>query len=272
MSNTIDAPRPLLHGIIRPIIGMVHLKPLPGSPRYGGSWQEVIDAALADAQTLSDGGIDAIMVENYGDVPFRKSGVEAHTIAAMALVAEEIRRLTGKPLGINVLRNDAIAAMGIAAMCSAVMIRVNVHTGAMLADQGVIEGSARETLDYRAKLRADVRILADVNVKHAMPLAPFPIEESAADAVERGLADALIVTGSRTGASADPDELRRARAAVDAPVLVGSGVSDATAAELLRESDGAIVGSWLKHGGDVEKSVDRERVERLMEVAGRMRV
>jgi membrane complex biogenesis BtpA family protein len=257
-------PRPLLPGILRPIIGMVHLKPLPGTPRYGGSWQEVLDAALTDAEALHAGGIDAIMVENYGDVPFHRGSVEPHTIAALALVAEEIRRMTGRPLGINVLRNDAMAAMGIAAICSAVMIRVNVHTGAVLADQGVIQGSARETLDYRTKLRADVRILADVNVKHAMPLAPFPIEEAAADAVERGLADALIVTGSRTGASADIDELRRARAAVDAPVLVGSGVTDATAAELLRVADGAIVGSWLKHGGDVEKPVDRERVERLM--------
>lgn len=259
--------RPLLPSTPHSIIGMVHLKPLPGSPCYGGSWQEVVDAALADAQALSDGGIDAIMVENYGDVPFRKSGVEPHTIAAIALVASEICRLTAKPLGINVLRNDARAAMGIAALCDAVMIRVNVHTGAMLTDQGIIEGNARETLDYRTKLGSDVRILADVNVKHAMPLAPFPIEEAAADAVERGLADALIVTGSRTGATADLDELRHARAVVDVPILVGSGVTDATIAELLRVADGAIVGSWLKQDGNVSKPVDRRRVEMLMEKA-----
>jgi membrane complex biogenesis BtpA family protein len=251
------------------IIGMVHLKPLPGTPCYGGSWQEVIDAALADAQALNDGGIDAIMVENYGDVPFRRTAVEPHTIAAIALIAGEIRRLTTKPLGINVLRNDAMSAMGIAALCGATMIRVNVHTGAMLTDQGIIEGSARDTLDYRTKLGADVRILTDVNVKHAMPLAPFPIEVAAADAVERGLADALIVTGSRTGAAASLDELRRTRTAVDVPILVGSGVTDLTIAELLHEADGAIVGSWLKHDGDVSKPVDRQRVERLMECVQR---
>jgi membrane complex biogenesis BtpA family protein len=250
---------------------MVHLHALPGSPRYAGSLQQVIDAALDDARALADGGIDAIMIENYGDVPFRRSGVEAHTIAAMATIIAEIRRMTSKPLGVNVLRNDAIAAIGIAAVCGGAMIRVNVHTGAMLTDQGIIEGEARRTLDYRTMLGADVRILADINVKHAMPLAPFPIEEAAADAVERGLADALIVTGSRTGAAADRDELRRARSAVDVPVLLGSGVSDATVADLLREADGAIVGSWLKKYGDVSLPVDRERVERLMEIVGGIR-
>jgi membrane complex biogenesis BtpA family protein len=248
---------------------MVHLKGLPGTPGYGGSLAAVFDAALEDTRALVDGGIDAIMVENYGDVPFRKSGVEPHTIAVLALVAAEIRRLTPKPLGVNVLRNDAIAAIGIAAVCDAAMVRVNVHTGAMLADQGIIEGDANATFAYRMKLGSAVKIMADVNVKHARPLAHFPVEESAADAVERGLADALIVTGSRTGAASDRDELRRVRAAVAAPVLVGSGVTADTIGELLGLCDGAIVGSWLKRDGDVAMPVDRERVMLLMEVARR---
>jgi len=259
--------RTFIHGISRPIIGMVHLLPLPGTPGYGGSLAAVLDAALADARALDEGGIDAIMIENYGDVPFRKSGVEPHTIAAMTLAAAEIRRVTAKPLGINVLRNDPVAALGIAAACGAAMIRANVHTGAMLTDQGIIEGDARGTLDYRMKLAAAVAIMADVHVKHAAPLAPIPIEVAAADATERGLADALIVTGSRTGAGCDIGELRAVRGAVGAPVLVGSGVDDGTLPMLLRECDGAIVGSWLKFGGDVRRPVDRERVERLMEAA-----
>jgi membrane complex biogenesis BtpA family protein len=263
-----DSRRRFLHGLDRTIIGMVHLKPLPGTPRFEGSLDMLLDAAMEDVRALVEGGIDAIMIENYGDIPFRREGVEPHTIATMALVADQIRRMTPKPLGINVLRNDPLAALGIASACGAVRIRVNVHTGAMLTDQGIIEGDASRTLDYRKKLGADVKIMADVHVKHAIPLAPFPIEESAADAVERGLADALIVTGSRTGAASDLDELRRVRSAVDVPVLVGSGVTAGTIARLLEECDGAIVGSWLKYDGDVSHPVDRERVKQLMDAAG----
>jgi hypothetical protein len=263
----LSTERELLGGIVRPVIGMIHLKPLPGTPGFGGSLDEVLDAAVADARALEDGGIDAMMVENYGDVPFRKQGVEPHTIAAMALAARAIRETTAKPLGINVLRNDALAALGIAAMCGAAMVRVNVHTGAMVTDQGLIEGSANTTLEYRTKLGARTLILADVHVKHAAPLAAIAIETAAADTVERGLADAVIVTGSRTGAGCDPEELARVRASVAAPVLVGSGVADATVGMLLAACDGAIVGSWLKEGGDVARPVDRERVRRLMDAA-----
>jgi membrane complex biogenesis BtpA family protein len=259
--------RPLLSGISPIIIGMVHLKPLPGTPGFGGSLAAVLDAALADARALDDGGIDAIMIENYGDVPFRKRGAEPHTIAAMTMAAMEVRRITAKPLGINVLRNDPIAALGIAAICGAAMIRVNVHTGAMLTDQGIIEGDANGALDYRMKLGSGTAILADVHVKHAAPLAPIPMEVAAADAVERGLADALIVTGSRTGSGADIGELRAVRGAVERPVLVGSGVTDRMIGELLGECDGVIVGSWLKVDGDVSRPVDVERVRRLMDAA-----
>ncbi|MDB5033917.1 MAG: hypothetical protein JWQ98_1158 [Chlorobi bacterium] len=263
----IAADRILVPGALRPIIGMVHLKPLPGTPGYGGSFQAVLDAALADARVLDEEGIDAMFIENYGDVPFRKSGVEPHTIAAMTMIAAEIRRVTRKPLGINVLRNDPIAAIGIAMVCGAGMIRVNVHTGAMLTDQGIIEGNANATLDYMAKLGSEIKILADVHVKHAAALAPIPIDEAAADAVERGLADAIIITGNRTGDGVDIDELRMVRRSVQAPVLVGSGADLDTIGELLQESDGVIVGSWLKEQGEVRRPVDRERVRRLMAAA-----
>ena len=255
---------PLRHGAM---IGMIHLLPMPGTPRYGGSVQAIIDHAMADAESLRNGGIDAIMVENYGDIPFRKSGLEPHTIALMALIAAQIKQATQLPLGVNALRNDPLAALGIAAACGGAMIRVNVHTAAMVTDQGIIEGDARGTIDYRTKLHADVKILADVSVKHAMPLVPFPIEELAGDATERGLADALIVTGSRTGAGVAIEELRRARQSTHVPVFAGSGVSDATVRDILAECDGAIVGSWLKQKGDVAAPVDATRVQRLMEMA-----
>lgn len=226
--------------------------------------QDVIDAALVDAAALASGGVDAIMVENFGDVPFRRDEVEPQTIAAMTLAIGEIRRAVPVPIGVNVLRNDARGALAIAAVVGASMIRVNVHTGAMLTDQGIIEGRAAETLTLRARLGVDVKILADIAVKHARPLAEFPIEEAAADAVERGLADALIVTGSRTGAGVDFERLARVRAAVGVPVLAGSGVTADSIDALRPACDGVIVGSWLKLGGRVAAPVDAARVARLV--------
>ena len=251
------------------IIGMVHLLPLPGSARWGGSMQAVIDAAVTDARALAEGGVDAVMVENFGDVPFRKDHVDAYTVAAMTVALVAIRREIRLPLGVNVLRNDALSALSIASVCGASMVRVNVHVGAMLTDQGVVEGRASETLALRRQLGAAVRIFADIDVKHARPLAEFPIEESAADAVERGLADALIVTGPRTGTGVDVDRLLRVRTAVDVPVYAGSGVTDETIASLRTRCDGAIVGSWLKVDGNVANPVDVDRVRRLVAAARR---
>lgn len=250
---------------------MVHLKPLPGSPLFAGSLATIIDAAVADAVALESGGIDIIMIENYGDVPFTRDAVEPHTIAAMTAAVGEIARATSRPLGINVLRNDPIAALAIAATCNAAMIRVNVHTGAVVADQGIIQGNARRTLDYRRALGITTLILADINVKHARALVTFPAAEAAADAVERGLADALIVTGVRTGAALDFDELEEVRNAVDVPVLAGSGVTAESLSGILSICDGAIVGSWLKFPGGIDQPVDRDRVAQLVDVRSRER-
>jgi membrane complex biogenesis BtpA family protein len=238
---------------------MIHLRSLRGSVR------EALDSALADAAALRAGGIDALMVENFGDVPFRKGAVDPHTVAAMTAIAWEVRRAVDLPLGINVLRNDARAALAIAATVGAEMIRVNVHTGATVTDQGIIEGDAAGTVEYRRQLGVNVRIMADVNVKHGRPLGDMPIEEAASDAVERGRADALIVTGARTGSPAASSDIDRVRAAVSVPLFVGSGVTPESASLLRGRVDGVIVGSWLKRGGEVAAPVDADRVEQLVE-------
>ena len=168
-------------------------------------------------------------------------------------------------VGLNCLRNDAISAVGIAAATGADFVRVNVHTGAMLTDQGIIEGEAAETLRYRRSIGADgVAILADVLVKHAAPMAPIDIGDAAKDAVSRGLADGVIVTGVATGAATDADAVERVRDAVPGtPVYVGSGLTPENAAELSALVDGAIVGTWLKQGGDVRAPVDAARTKQL---------
>ena len=255
----------------RTVIGMVHLVPLLGSPRWAGSMRDVIAAALADARALIDGGVDALLVENFGDAPFTPGRVEPATVAAMSVVAAEIRREFPRTrLGLNVLKNDARAALGVAAAVGAEFIRVNVHAGAVLADQGVVQSDAYGTLRDRRLLGVDVAILADVGGKHAVPLAPVETEQVARDLVHRGLADALVVSGAATGQATPLGEVKRVRSAVpDVPLLIGSGVTTETAAELLSVADGFIVGTSVKRDGDVRQPVDRARVEKLVAAARR---
>ncbi|MCZ6680073.1 MAG: BtpA/SgcQ family protein [Candidatus Poribacteria bacterium] len=246
----------------KPIIGVVHLLPLIGSPGSMFPFREIRARALSDAGTLIDNGIDGVIIENYGDAPFLPGRVEPHTVASMAVIAEEIREhYPQTPIGLNVLRNDAKSAMAIATVTGANFIRVNVHIGAMLTDQGVLQGRAHETLRYRSTLGSEVKIFADVAVKHAVPLAPLDLPTSAADTYHRGLADALIVTGAATGKSTDLNQLQTVKTAVpQASVFAGSGVKTDNLAEILQYADGVIVGTSIKRDGVTTNEVDADRV------------
>jgi membrane complex biogenesis BtpA family protein len=246
------------------IIGMVHVAALPGAPLYGGSMRAIVDAALRDARALRDGGCDAIAFENFGDRPFFRDRVPAETVAALTRVIVEVVGEVGMPFGVNVLRNDASSAIAIAAATAAAFIRVNVHTGAMLTDQGIIEGRAAETLRMRAALAPDVLIFADHMVKHAAPFVAMDEIQAAKDLRHRGLADAVIVSGAETGAEPDRGSFARVREALrDAPILIGSGLTDANAGTFA-DADGAIVGTSIKIDGRVDAPVDPDRVKRLV--------
>jgi membrane complex biogenesis BtpA family protein len=246
------------------VIGMVHVAALPGAPLYGGSMQAIIDAALRDARALRDGGCDAIAFENFGDRPFFKDRVPAETVAALTRVIVEVVAEVGMTFGVNVLRNDAASAIAIAAATGAAFIRVNVHTGAMLADQGIIEGRAAETLRMRAALAPDVLLFADHMVKHAAPLAIIDDAQAAKDLRHRGLADAIIVSGAETGAEPDRGRVARVRETLsDAPILIGSGLTESNAGTFA-DADGAIAGTSIKIDGRVDAPVDAERVKRLV--------
>lgn len=255
----------------RPLIGMVHLGPLPGSARYDPettSLSITLEKAAAEARALAEGGANAVMVENFFDAPFVKDSLPPHTISAMTLAVLGIRAAVGErvPVGVNCLRNDARSALAIAHICGARFVRINVYVGAAVTDQGIIEGAARTAVMYRKELGADVAIFADIFVKHAAQLGDgaVTLEDSAHDAVLRGLADALIVSGSATGHPTDPEDLRRVKAALpQTPLLVGSGFSVNTAQALLAHADGAIVGTSVKRGARIESLVDVERVRLL---------
>lgn len=248
-----------------PLVGMVHLPPLPGSPGWAGSLDGVLERARTDARRLEEAGFDGLLLENFGDRPFHPRGVPPETVAAMAVAVERIRRATSLPVGVNVLRNDAGAALGIAAATGARFIRVNVHVGHMHTDQGILEGDAHRTLRRKRELGLETGILADVFVKHAAPPAGVALEDVARDTFHRGLADVLLVSGAGTGAAPEGATLDEVRKAVpEAPVWLASGLTPENAAELAHRAGGAIVGSAVQRHGRAAAGVDPDRAEALV--------
>jgi len=239
------------------LVGVIHLPALPGSPRFGGDLAEVAASAARDARVLADAGYDAVVIENFGDAPFEPRAVPPVTVAALTRCALAAREAAPSlAVGINVLRNDAMAALAVAVAVGASFIRVNVHIGARVTDQGIVEGRAHETLRVRQALRADnVALFCDVDVKHSAPLGVRPLEEEAHDLVERAGADAILVTGSGTGRGAARADVELAARATRAPVLVASGVTAATLGEV-DAAHGVIVGSCLRKDGRAGGPID----------------
>lgn len=247
----------------KPVIGVIHLLPLPGSPRYGGNLETILRAARTAANTFWEAGFDGVMLENFCDVPFFPDHVDPHVVALAGVLVKEFRRRG--PCGVNLLRNAARDAMAAAFAGGGDYIRVNVHSGAAVTDQGLLTGKAYETVRYRSLLGAGVRILADVHVKHAEPLVPRDPVEEALDCVERGLADGIIATGPRTGVPADLSQAEKLKAALPAtPLFLGSGVSVDNVAAALRVADGIIVSTSLESETGV---VDQARAKAFMEAA-----
>ena len=249
------------------LIGVVHLPGLPGDPRpLAGGFPAARRFANRDADALIEGGVDAIIVENFGSAPFVKGGpsepLPHHQLAFLAEVVGDLVRRSPIPIGVNCLRNDASAAMGIAAATGASFVRVNVHTGAYVTDQGLIEGRAAETLRYRRSLDAEhVQILADVLVKHARPLGELSVDDAVQDTLARGLADGVIVSGRATGAAVDEDTLAKALSvAGSGRLFIGSGLTPEISLDWAPKLRGAIVGTWLKENGRLSAPVDASRV------------
>jgi len=251
------------------LIGMVHLLPLPGSPEFSGDLIPVVEQAVSDARTLAAAGFDGLMIENFGDAPFYPDCVPPVTVAAMTRVAASVAAAVELPLGINVLRNDALSALSIAAVVGASYIRVNVLTGTMFTDQGPIVGRAAEVARLRAALGVDVKILADVMVKHAVPPPGLTLEQAADELTGRGGADAVIASGPATGRPPTLEHLEQTKAAIgDLPLYVGSGATAVTARSFLTAADGLIVGSATKRNGDIGAPVDVTLAGEVVAAAG----
>ena len=257
-----------IFNIDNPIIGVVHLSPLPTSPRWKGKLKEVIARAEQEATALSAGGVDGIIIENFFDAPFTKDCVDPAVVSAMTLIVDRLQGMVMLPIGINVLRNDARSAMAIATCTGIDFIRVNVLTGVMATDQGLIEGKAHELLKYRRELDSKVAILADVLVKHARPLGTPNLTTAVKDTIERGLADGVILSGWATGSPPTKEDLELAsNAAGDTPVFIGSGANWENIPQLMQAADGVIVSSSLKRGGKITETIDPIRVSQFVEAA-----
>ncbi len=249
----------------KPVIGCIHLLPLPGAPLYDGDMSKIYRTALQEADILCNHGLDGLIIENFRDIPFYPSRIPAETVAAMSAVAREIVRIVDLPVGINALRNDAESALCIAAAAEAQFIRVNVHMNAYLTDQGIIEGQSHKTLRLRSSLKSDILIFADVNVKHAAPIADRGLIMETMDIEKRGLGDALIVSGERTGAPLNVENLKTIKNNTGLPVFTGSGTAPDNLHHFYPLADGFIVGTFFKKKGISENLVDESRVALFMD-------
>ncbi len=253
------------------LIGVIHLEPLAGAPRaHGEAPQERLQAAgaraIEEAKLLSRLGFDALILENFGDAPFFKTNNPPETVASLAIIAAAVKEAVAIPVGLNVLRNDALSALAIAAVTGCEFIRVNVLSGVYATDQGFIEGCAAELLRQRERLHAPVAIFADALVKHALPLSTGSLENAIADLANRGGADAIILTGESTGMAPSMTHLERGSKAAKAahiPLYLGSGFTSDRASDLLPHCTGVIVGSALRKGARAGQPLDPKRAGSL---------
>lgn len=263
-----------IFGLTCPLIGNIHVAPLPGTPRdKGATMAEIVERAVHDAIAYRDGGMDGVLVENHGDIPFLPPDeIGPEVIAAMTAVALAVARATALPLGINMLANHPMGALAVARASGARFVRVNQFANAYVANEGLLNGEAGRILRYRRTIGAeDVAIFADVHVKHGghAIVGDRSVAEQARD-IEFFDADVAIATGNRTGDSIPDEEIAAIREGTSLPVIGGSGLTAENVGAILPRLDGAIVGSSLKAGGHWSGAVERSRVEALVEAASRV--
>ncbi len=264
-----------IYGVEKPILGMIHLKPLPGAPHFeGGSLDEVIEFALKEVEAFVKGGVDGLVIENAWDIPFpRPEDIGHETSAAMAYVSKPIKEESGLPIGINVLANGAVPALAVAKAVGAEFVRVNQWVNAYVANEGILNGASAEAMRYRSAIKADeVKIFTDVHVKHGSH--SIVGDRSVAEQTRDNIffdADVLIATGNRTGDATEVDEIKAIKSNTDLSVITGSGLTADNVPQILEWADGSIVGSWLKKDGLWWNPVDYDRVSRLMEEVNKVR-
>jgi hypothetical protein len=250
-----------------PVIVPIHLPALPGAPLYDEtSVGDIANKAARDAVMLADMGVDGIIIENEGDKLYLKK-VEPETIAAMAVIAKAVKDVVKDiPIGINILQSDHIADLAVCKAVDAKFIRAGYFTEAAIVDVGIMEGDGARALRYRKNLSIDSKIFADVQIKHSYPLARRPLLDAVEHAYDRGLVDAVIITGEKTGGEADVEQLQQIKdTRPDIPLIVGSGVTIENLERYVDYIDAIIVGTSLHIDGKLDTDFDFVRVKKFME-------
>lgn len=263
-----------LFKVDKAIIGMVHLLPLPGSPRYDDKGMEpILEHALSEGRRLLEGGADAMLVENYNDNPFKPTTTDPETIIPMAIIARELKKEVGLPMGIQVLRSSPKSSMAMAKFTGGSFIRFGPMTGAFVTDQGILQARAHDVMRYRKIINAeDIKIFGSAVSKHGAPLVKMPVEFQAKEVAYRAMADVILVCGERTGEEPEMDNLIRVKRAVpDKPIFLGSGLTKKNVVKFFKHADGAIVGTSIKVDGNVHKPVDVKRLKALIKIVQKIR-
>lgn len=249
----------------KPIIGMVHLLPLPSSPLYAGNLEAIEKRAIEDVKALLDGGIDAFIVENFGDVPYDNTiSLEAYSV--MLSITNKIKQMTHIPFGLNIQYNCIEHEWSMAYASKADFIRVESFVENRIGTHGISYASAPKLMRMKQQYPADCMIFSDINVKHTYPMAEIKLEDAAHEAIESG-SNAIIITGKATGQNPKIEDVKELKEKLnDIPLLIGSGVNAKNVNEFLQYADGIIVGSSLKVDGDVYKGIDPIRVKEFMNI------
>lgn len=251
----------------KPVVGMVQLGALPGGSRYRNSTiEETLGSAISEARVLADNCVDALMVQNLGDIPVDH---KVRTIQAtwMTRVVGEIAQRFGKPVGLNMLENDAEAMIAVASAAGADFVRIKIYVGAMVTPFGVETGQAYFAIKARTEWQADkVAILADVHDRTGVPLASDSLQSDLDAAVRLGGADALVLTGKTYQQTHELIAVAR-KVVGPAPILVGGGVTVDNIAEVNAVADGSIVSSSLKGSNTAFGRFDADKVRAFMAAA-----
>jgi membrane complex biogenesis BtpA family protein len=257
----------------KPVIGVIHLGALPGTPLSNLSVTELTELALSEARLYREGGVDAVMIENMHDTPYQRGGVGAEIVAAMAIIGRAVKLESRLPTGVQVLAAANREAMAVAHAAELDFIRAEGYAFAHVADEGLIEASAAELLRYRKLIGAErIEVWADIKKKHSSHAitADVSLGEMAA-AVEFMRGDAVIVTGHVTGEPPSASDVREAKAHSGLSVLLGSGITPENIADYYALGDGFIVGSSFKRDGRWALGVELARVQQLMNKVQKLR-
>ena len=247
------------------IYGVIHLKGLPGSTSNILSIDKIVKLAQNDIDTLTAGGIDGLIIENFGDAPFVKDNLSKRSLVSFATVVSNLDIDKKLDVGINVLRNDGISALSIAEATDADFVRINVLNNIMYTDQGIIEGKSYDISQFRNTLSKEIKVFADVFVKHATPPYGAKIENHTKELLERAGADVVIVSGDGTGEETNIEDLQRIRDIVPLGKLaIGSGLNEDNIKKYVGISDIGIIGTDFKLDGILNNPVDLNRVKNLI--------